>query len=457
MAEKLLMTALSPTMTEGTIAKWNKAEGEAFSSGDLLCEVETDKASMDYEAPKSAVLLKIVVPAGGKAGVGDLIAVIGKAGEDPSSLVDTVTAPSATTSPTASAAPTAATAPTAAVIPAASAAPIAPASNNAKLVQAVPEPAPAGSASGPAAPAFYPRSSPLARKIAREMNIDIRLVRGSGPEGRVVEKDVRSFATEGPSSSASGIGPASAGPAASASLALAGPSQASPSGKEPSFAAVSGKRAIIAKRLSDSFFSAPHYYLKKEVLVDSLVEARARINAKRKDPISFNAILVKMAAIALSSHPEVNVFWRGDRIERRAVIDIGLAVALPDGLITPVVRDCGAKGLVRIEEELAALIEKAKTKGLTPGEYEGAGFTVTNLGGFGVDEFTAIINPPASAILAVGAILKKAVVRADDSIAAGRTMVLTLGCDHRTVDGAVGALFLAELAAIIEDPLRALL
>ena len=439
MAEKLLMTALSPTMTEGTIAKWNKAEGEAFSSGDLLCEVETDKASMDYEAPKSAVLLKIVVPAGGKAGVGDLIAVIGKAGEDPSTLVDTVTAPSAATSPTASAAPTA------------------PVSNNAKLVQAVPEPAPAGSASGPAAPAFYPRSSPLARKIAREMNIDIRLVRGSGPEGRVVEKDVRSFATEGPSSSASGIGPGPAAPAASASLAPAGPSQASPSGKEPSFAAVSGKRAIIAKRLSDSFFSAPHYYLKKEVLVDSLVEARARINAKRKDPISFNAILVKMAAIALSSHPEMNVFWRGDRIERRAVIDIGLAVALPDGLITPVVRDCGAKGLVRIEEELAALIEKAKTKGLTPGEYEGAGFTVTNLGGFGVDEFTAIINPPASAILAVGAILKKAVVRADDSIAAGRTMMLTLGCDHRTVDGAVGALFLAELAAIIEDPLRALL
>ena len=432
MAEKLLMTALSPTMTEGTIAKWNKAEGEAFSSGDLLCEVETDKASMDYEAPKSAVLLKIVVPAGGKAGVGDLIAVIGKAGEDPSSLAGAAAAPPAATSPKASAAPAAA-------------------------IASVTPTAPAGPFSGPVAPAFYPRSSPLARKIAREMNIDIRLVRGSGPEGRVVEKDVRSFATESLASSVSGIGAAPGGPAAQEGLTSPSSSQAAPSGKEPSFAAISGKRAIIAKRLSDSFFTAPHYYLRKEVPVDSLVEARARINAKRKDPISFNAILVKMAAIALSSHPEMNVFWRGDRIEKRAVIDIGLAVALPDGLITPIVRDCGAKGLVRIEEELAALIEKARTKGLAPGEYEGAGFTLTNLGGFGIDEFTAIINPPASAILAVGAILKKAVVRADDSIAAGRTMMLTLGCDHRTVDGAVGAFFLADLAALIEDPLRALL
>ena len=440
MAEKLLMTALSPTMTEGTIARWNKAEGEAFSSGDLLCEVETDKASMDYEAPKSAVLLKIVVPAGGKAGVGDLIAVIGMAGEDPSSLAGAAATPGPPVSP-AAAAPVAAiptapaapatVAPAASVPPEASVAPTAPASGATKLAPALLEPAPAGSASGPAAPPFYPRSSPLARKLAREMSIDIRLVSGSGPGDRVVEKDVRSFAAEKPPASASG--------------------------KESSFVAVSGKRAIIAKRLGDSFFSAPHYYLRKEVLVDNLVEARAGINAKRKDPISFNAILVKMAAIALSSHPEMNVFWRGDRIERRAVVDIGLAVALPDGLITPVVRDCGAKGLVRIEEELAALIEKARGKGLAPGEYEGAGFTVTNLGGFGIDEFTAIINPPASAILAVGAILKKAVVRSDDSIAVGKTMTLTLGCDHRTVDGAVGALFLADLAALIEDPLRALL
>jgi len=430
MAEKLMMTALSPTMTEGTISKWNKVEGEAFSSGDLLCEVETDKASMDYEASKSAVLLKIVVPAGGKAGVGDLIAVIGKAGEDPSSFVGDSAAPASPESQTAPAAPTA---------------------QIAKVSLAVVEPASAGSSSGPAAPAFYPRSSPLARKIAQEMNIDIRLVRGSGPDGRVTEKDVRSFRLEKSSSSAQGEG------GAPAAVGGQPPSQASLPGKDASFTAVSGKRAIIAKRLSDSFFSAPHYYLRKEILADDLVEARARVNEKRKDPISFNAVLVKMAAVALSGHPEINVFWRDDRIEQRSAIDIGLAVALPDGLITPVVRDCGTKGLVRIEEELAALIEKAKTRGLVPGEYEGAGFTITNLGSFGIDEFTAIINPPASAILAVGALSKKAIVRADDSISAGRTMVLTLGCDHRTVDGAVGARFLADLAAILEDPFRTLL
>ncbi|HWP68906.1 MAG TPA: dihydrolipoamide acetyltransferase family protein, partial [Rectinemataceae bacterium] len=310
----------------------------------------------------------------------------------------------------------------------------------------------AGSSFGPAAPAFYPRSSPLARKIAQEMNVDIRLVRGSGPEGRVTEKDVRSFNVAAPfSPTQGGVSSSAAGAAGQP------PSPPSLSRKDSTFVAVSGKRAIIAKRLSESFFSAPHYYLKKEILADNLVEARARVNEKQKNPISFNAILIKMAAVALSNHPEINVFWKGDKIERRSVIDIGLAVALPDGLITPVVRDCGAKGLVQIEAEMAALIEKAKTRGLAPEEYEGAGFTITNLGSFGIDEFTAIINPPASAILAVGAVSKKAVVRADDSIGVGRTMALTLGCDHRTVDGAVGARFLADLAAMLEDPFRALL
>ncbi|TXT41804.1 MAG: pyruvate dehydrogenase E2 component (dihydrolipoamide acetyltransferase), partial [Spirochaetes bacterium] len=203
--------------------------------------------------------------------------------------------------------------------------------------------------------------------------------------------------------------------------------------------------------------NAPHYYLKKEILAEAMVEARKRINKGREKPISLNAILIKISAMALTRHPEINVFWREDYLEERSSIDIGLAVALPDGLITPVVRDCDLKGIEAIDLELGALIEKAKTKGLSPEEYEGAGFTITNLGSYGVDEFTAIINPPGSAILAVGALRKKPWVDDADQIVVARTLSLTLGCDHRSIDGAVGAAFLAELAAIAEDPFRALL
>jgi pyruvate dehydrogenase E2 component (dihydrolipoamide acetyltransferase) len=204
-------------------------------------------------------------------------------------------------------------------------------------------------------------------------------------------------------------------------------------------------------------FSAPHFYLKKRVNAELLAETRARINKSRQKPISFNAILLKLSAMALARHPEINVYWRGDALEKRSVVDVGLAVALPDGLITPIIRDCDSKGIERIDEELSLLIDKAKSKGLAPEEYEGAGFTITNLGSFGIDEFTAIINPPASAILAVGALKKRAVVGEDDVIRVGKTMDLTLGCDHRSIDGAVGAGFLADLATLLEDPFRALL
>ncbi len=416
MAQKLMMIALSPTMTEGTIAKWKKAEGEAFASGDLLCEVETDKASMDYEAPSSAVLLKIVVQAGKKAAVGETIAIIGKAGEDPGPLLIEAKAATAAVAPAAAAPAASATSPN-------------------------PQPAPSAvPAQAPGAPAAYPPSSPLARKVALERQVDIRNLRGSGPAGRVTEKDVLAYA-------------AAPSPKHEATAYGAAVSRAVPSTILP----VSGKRAVIARRLGESFFSAPHYYLKKEILAENLYAARASVNAGRTSPISYNAIIIKLAATALAAHPEMNVYWRGDSIEQRTAVDIGLAVALPDGLITPVVRNCPSKGIVQIEAEFAALIEKARSKGLAQDEYEGAGFTLTNLGGFGIDEFTAIINPPASAILAIGAMVKKPVVDADGNIVAARTMTLTLGCDHRTIDGATGARFLADLAAILEDPFRALL
>jgi len=430
MAQKLMMTALSPTMTEGTIAKWSKNEGEAFAAGDLLCEVETDKASMDYEAPASAVLLKILVPAGGKASVGQAIAIIGKAGEAP--MPPNELAPQPSREPEAPA--TESKSPIVAASPERVESPIATPLHGAPL-----------------APASALPSSPLARKTARELGVDIRMVRGSGPEGRVVEKDVKAFSEKSPagvfSSAVTARGEASLSPGR-------GKGNARPSSKETP---VSGKRAVIAKRLSDSFFSAPHYYLRKQILAENLAAARAAVNAKREASISINSIVVKLAAATLLRHPEMNVFWKGDRIEQREVIDIGLAVALPDGLITPIVRDCAAKGILQIDAEFSALIEKAKGKGLSPDEYEGAGFTVTNLGSFGIDEFTAIINPPGSAILAVGAIIKRPVVGPDDAIMAARTMALTLGCDHRTIDGAVGARFLADLASMLEDPFQALL
>ena len=430
MSQKLMMIALSPTMTEGTIAAWKKNEGEAFAAGDLLCEVETDKASMDYEAPTSAVLLKILVPAGGKASVGQTIAIIGKAGEEPMSPNEP--APQGSQEPEAPAAEV-----------------------ESPIVKASPEKEESPIATiahrMPLAPASSSPSSPLARKTARELGVDIRMVRGSGPEGRVVEKDVKAFSER---TSTGVIGSAAAEGGEGLSPATRGNVPARPS---PIEKPVSGKRAIIAKRLSDSFFSAPHYYLKKQILAENLAMARAAVNAKSETHISINSIIVKLAAAALVRHPEMNVFWRGDKIEQREAIDIGLAVALPDGLITPIVRDCAAKGILQIDAEFSALIEKAKGKGLSPDEYEGAGFTLTNLGSFGIDEFTAIINPPGSAILAVGAMIKRPVVGPNDSILAARTIALTLGCDHRTIDGAIGARFLADLALMLEDPFQALL
>ncbi len=428
MASKLPMIALSPTMSEGTIARWKKAEGDAFASGDVLCEVETDKASMDYEAPSQGVLLKIAIPAGGKARVGDTIAVIGKSGEDPLPLLEGGTV-SGKTADSAPAAP-----------------PSRIAAEVVKLENTVMEPggrvgqSATPAASAPMAPAGIPRSSPLARKTARELGVDIRLAHGTGPEGRVTEKDVRALHASDRLPTAGIIYPEGSFPRPSASM-------------EP----VSGKRSVIARRLSESFFSAPHYYLRKEILADRLVDARRKMNEGRDKPISFNALLVKLTAMALSRHPEINVSWREDRIERRSVIDIALAVALPDGLITPVVRNCPYKGLELLEAELAALIEKAKTRGLVPEEYEGAGFTITNLGSFGIDEFTAIINPPGSAILAVGSLKKRPVVLADGNVESATTMILSLGCDHRAIDGAVGARFLSDLATMIEDPVLALL
>ncbi len=393
MAETLLMMALSPTMSQGTITKWKVAEGAAFTAGSVLCEVETDKASMDYEAPKGAVLLKWIVPEGGKAAVGDPIAVIGKAGEDPGPLAAKAETSASPSVPAAVAVAPSAVEPAPAMPRAPSFVPEASVPVLATPVSAIPGAA-APNLHGPSAPSSYPPSSPLARALAHELGIDIRNVRGSGPNGRVVERDIRSAAAGAARSGGGG------GPSAGGSAVAQGPA-ASSSGRVPDRRLpVSGKRAVIAKRLSESFYTAPHFYLKRRVDAGPLMALRETANAGRDKPLSLNAFIVKLAAEAIVRHPYVNSTWEGATILERSSIDIGLAVALPDGLITPIVRDCAHKGVAAIDEEFAALIAKAKERGLAPSEYEGAGFTITNLGSFGVEEFTAIINPPGSAILA---------------------------------------------------------
>jgi pyruvate dehydrogenase E2 component (dihydrolipoamide acetyltransferase) len=411
MPEKVLMIALSPTMETGTLAKWRKKEGDTVASGDVLCEVETDKATMDYESSSEGTLLKILLPEGGQAKVGDVIAIVGKPGEDIASLIAEGPAPVSKSPKTTPGPSKAAPAPAAAVAP--------PAAH--------------------AAPGGRIKSSPLARKIAQSKGVDLRTVRGSGPEGRIVKRDVEGLAGS----------PGAPSPAARPSQPVLQP------GPGDEVIPVSRMRQVIARRLSESMYTAPHYYLTVAVGMDELLGARTRLNAGREKKISVNAFLMAISARALARHPRVNSSWNGDTLLQHPTADIGLAVALPDGLITPVVRDCGRRGIGAIDTELADLVERARAGKLAPTEYAGATFTISNLGAMGIDEFTAIINPPGSAILAVGAVRKEPVVE-HDAVVIRQRMRVTLSCDHRIIDGATGAAFLRELADMLESPLLAL-
>lgn len=414
MAEKLLMMALSPTMEEGTIAKWNKKEGDMISSGDVICEVETDKATMDYEGIQEGILLKITVPAGKQARVGEVIGIIGAAGEEISALLASAT-------PTAS--PSNSTSPT----------------SQSKGSDVIASTLPASSQGNGGST----KASPLARKLADEKGLDLANIKGSGPGGRVIKRDIESAQRDGATSTR--IQPQT-------SFA-----QLAPSGEDVRIP-VSGKRAVIAKRLSESMFTAPHFYLKKSVVADAVMAARTMLN-KELPPqakVSFNAFIIKLVAEALKRHPGVNASWQGDSIVQFGSIDIALAVDLGNGLITPIVRNAGAKGIVQIDAELKVLIDKAGAGTLKPEEYSGATFSISNLGSFGIEEFTAIINPPGSAILALGEVKKTPIVTDGDDISIAQVMKLTLSCDHRVIDGAMGGKFLAELAKIMENPVRSL-
>ena len=428
MAEKVLMLALSPTMETGAIANWLKAEGDTVSVGDVLCEVETDKATMEYESVQEGTLLKIVVPEGGAAAVEETIAIIGEAGEDVSGVMAEVKSEKSST-------------------------PALPAGGT--EVAGVSEPGESPIASLETNPVDSPdvgaiddarvKASPLARNLAKKAGLALTSIPGTGPEGRVVKRDVETTIAGGAQAAAAPAPKTGTSAIAAQSATLA--DQVFP---------VSMKRGVIAKRLAESKYSAPHFYLKTAVFTEIMMDGRSALNSGLDYKVSVNAFLMKFCAEAIKRHPYVNSSWQGDTIHQFGSIDIGLAVAQDDGLITPIVRDCGTKGVIGIDRELADLISRARTNKLAPEEYTGATFSISSLGTFGIEEFTAIINPPGSAILAVGQMQKTPVVDENDQIVVRNQMKLTLSCDHRVIDGAKGAGFLTDLKAIIEHPIRAL-
>ena len=447
MAEPILMTALSPTMTEGTIAQWLVQEGQALKSGDALCEVETDKATMTYESPASGTLLKIILGPGSAAAVGQLIGVIGKPGESWEEVAAKTPAGKSIPAPAPAKKPAA---PAPAPVPAIPAAPVSASPSLVSGLQSTVSGLQSPVTGLPPLPApGIPRSSPVARKLAKEKGLDLRLVKGTGPGGRIVARDVEQYQAA-PVPAARPAAPA-ARPAGGAKAAVA-----AAKGLRGDRVPLSKMRSIIASRLHQSYSQAPHYFVRIAIEMDRLFALRKQINAGREQPLSLNAFIVKLVAAALERHPAINVSWAGDAIQFLPNADIGLAVALEGGLITPVVRACEAKGLESIDQELGSLIAKARSGALVPEEYTGASFTISNLGAFGVEEFTAIINPPGSAILALGAVAEEAVVRAG-AVVPRRILHATLSSDHRAIDGAQAAAFLAEFKALCEEPARALL
>jgi len=430
MATKVVMEALSPTMEEGRLVAWRKKEGEAVKAGETLAEVETDKAVMELVAREDGVLRKIVLGEGATVPVGALVAIVGGAEEDISAMAGPASPPP---TPSRGSGPGVSglgkTAPSAAPRPAAVAA-----------VAAAPTPTPI--AQTPAAQARV-RSSPLARRLAAERGLDLRLVPGTGPAGRITRRDV----------DAAG---AAARPAAIATASAALPAVAVPSGGVRDVPLTTMRRTI-ARRLAESIGPVPHFFLTSEIEMERAWEARQHLaglgDATR---ISFNDLIVKAVALALRQHAAVNASFLEDRIRYYGDVHVGMAVAVEDGLITPVIRHADRKGLLEIAAEAKALAERARARRLAPEEYTGATFSVSNLGMFDIDEFTAVINPPEAGILAVGRIAQRAVA-VDGALAVRRTMRVTMSCDHRVVDGATGAKFLQTVKLMLENPLAMLL
>lgn len=419
--EVITMPRLSDTMEEGTVAKWNKKVGDAVNEGDILAEIETDKATMEFESFFSGTLLYIGLEAGESAPVDAVLAAIGKEGTDPAAVKAAITASAANDLPASSAQPE---------VPAATA-PVA-------EKKETPQPAPVKVQSPAPAPVGQNGrliASPLAKKMAEEKGISLQQVAGSGDGGRIIKRDIENF-----KGSVGGYA-VSQGPKGVESITEL---------------ANSSMRKAIAKRLSASKFSAPHYYLSVELDMDHAIAFRQQFNTLPETKISFNDIILKAVALSLKEHPQVNSQWFDDRIILNQHVHLGVAVAVEDGLVVPVLKFTDEMDLRNIGHTVKDYALRARDKKLTPAEMDGSTFTVSNLGMFGIQEFTSIINQPNSAILSVGAIEKKPVVK-EEAIVVGNTMKLTLACDHRTVDGATGAQFLQTLRSYIENPIRLLI
>lgn len=417
-AEVVLMPKMSDTMVEGVIAAWHKKVGDAVKAGELLAEIETDKATMEYESFNTGTLLYIGAQAKEAVKINGVLAIIGAKDADWQTLLKAHEAKAGSPAVATAAAP-------AATAPATTSSAVQVSSNSNE------------NSNGRV------KASPLAKRLAKEMGYDIKQIPGTGDSGRVTKHDVESYKPS----------------AAPAKDAKAGTTVVLPQvvGKE-SFEeiAVSQMRKTIARRLGESMFTAPHFYLTMEINMDKAVEARKSINEISPVKISFNDMVIKAVAAALRQNPDVNVSWLGDKIRKNHHIHIGVAVAVKDGLLVPVVRFADNKSLSHIATEVKELAQKAHDKKLQPSEWEGSTFSISNLGMFGIEDFTAIINPPDACILAVGGIKETPIVK-NGQIVPGNVMKVTLSCDHRAVDGAVGSAFLKTLKGLLEDPVRILI
>jgi pyruvate dehydrogenase E2 component (dihydrolipoamide acetyltransferase) len=425
MAIEILMPALSPTMEEGTLAKWLVKEGDTVQSGDLLAEIETDKATMEFEAVDEGVIGKILIAEGTEGvKVNTAIAIIGEEGEDMSA------APEA-------AAPVAATAPAEAEVatPAATPAPAAPAAKDGSRLFA----------------------TPLARRIAADKGLDLATITGSGPHGRIIKADVENATAQPAAATASA--PAASADAPAAAMAT-GPSTAQVTamyeGRQFEEIKLDGMRKIIAARLTEAKQSVPHFYLRRDIQLDALLKFRSQLNKTleaRGVKLSVNDFIIKACALALQEVPEANAVWAGDRVLQMTASDVAVAVAIEGGLFTPVLQDAEMKSLSALSVQMKDFASRARDRKLAPQEYQGGSFAISNLGMFGIDNFDAIINPPHSGILAVGAGAKKPIVGADGELAVATVMSVTLSVDHRVIDGAMAANLLNAIKANLENPM----
>ena len=414
MAEVINMPRLSDTMEEGTLAKWFKKVGDTVKEGEILAEIETDKATMEFESFHDGILLHIGIDEGSTAPVDSIIAIIGSKGEDISSLLKNADIkvkeepkPEVKEEPK-------------------------PEVKEEPKLEVKEEPKPVSNNNKPSDRILI---SPLAKSLAKEKGIDISSVKGTGDNGRIIKRDIDSFKPSNYSQF----------------------SQPSPQLTESSYETQnSTMRKAIAKRLADSKFSAPHYYLNIELEMDNMISFRKQFIQTQNIKISFNDIIAKAVSLSLAKHPNVNSRWYDDKIIFNEHVHLGVAVAVDDGLIVPIVKFANSKDLPQINSEIKDFAERAKNKKLTPAEIEGSTFTISNLGMFGIESFTSIINQPNSAILSIGAIVQKPIIK-NNEVVVGNTMKLTLACDHRTVDGATGSLFLKTLKEYVENPVSILI